>query len=185
MKVLLAVMLGLSVTGCYLETFEKGDGRYHYHVDAKFTDDQKTRIRQAFTDWENATDGTVTFEEQSATCDGDDCIEVQTATLSDLQAIEKSQGTPVSKGVLGLTSEDGTTADSNLLGNLKGELFSQTVHHELGHALGLHHETGHELMYPSSGGATQNITCLDVKQFCSVWDCQAEELSGCQEPLSL
>jgi hypothetical protein len=182
-NVLLIAMLGLLTSGCYVPQFAKGDGHYQVHVDESFSSDQKMRIRRALSDWEDATDGTVTFEATDLDSSGADFIRIDAATATDLHDLAQGQ-TGMPKHLLALTSEDGTTADSNLLRNIRGNLFSQTVHHELGHALGLHHQTGHELMYPSSDGATQNITCLDVEQFCSVWGCEAQELSGCREPLA-
>lgn len=126
---------------------------YHVQLSAAFTTEQATAIMSAVNVWETRSNSFVTFD--GDTSSQSDIIVFELATQ---QALNREFGV----GAIGLTSYAGQSSRIDILTGLDASTFTQTVEHEVGHALGLQHTIAGTVMCANTGCAALSVTCADV-----------------------
>lgn len=176
---ILAVVLAQSalLSGC---GWVRGSGHYHVWIDPSFPEEKRTEIQETISYWQERVNSTVQFTETDDENASGDVIRFHPTTYEKLSKEEP----PDNSGdwTLGYCSYDGTSSDIQLAANMNTPQFTKVAQHELGHALGLEHEPG-GVMDP--GWNHYLVTCQDVYQFCTVWNCNAEQLHGCTDPVDI
>jgi predicted Zn-dependent protease len=154
---------------------------YNVYIDPGFTDEHKKSVRQAFIDWELATQQTVTFVDCSVPDHQQPLMTVLPSKQDWLTKHFKKKGKATLVGEANFRGQDSILYIAEDQGEMN---FHQTALHEIGHALGLEHDENKahynaNVMTESQDNSSNVITCLDLRAFCKIWGCNAEKLPRC------
>ncbi len=180
------ISVTLSVAACEpsqgCSSWDEGSTAYVYIDDPQglFSEEDMGVIRDSLEEWSDALDEYVVFQFVSSDESVPDSL--ITVTPDTLQNIRDERGldavtdwTPVSRG-----------GDITVPYDVDPVHFHRLMLHELGHTLGLDHDKPGTVMAPSTGTASDWITCDDVCQFCEFNgseddSCSCEYMPPCRE----
>lgn len=141
------------------------------YAEDSFPEERKMDLAIALSDWSIKTDNRVRF----------DLIFVPKSVLKDADDIQdtyfvfnRAPSDPKYDGFCHWRDKIGAVIE--IKPDLRADLFEPVALHEFGHALGLRHYEGKDpsIMHPNLHNGFE-ITCLDVKNFCDMWGCGANE----------
>jgi hypothetical protein len=170
MRFVVVGVVVIACGGCAVGWAPNTTRHYGIYVDPNFTDDQANAILEAANAWQTATGSFITFQ-GSEHPTGDAVIAVHGLPIAGMD--EKA---------CGMTEFDGVPSDLYVANDINPTLFSITVKHELGHALGLMHTGTGTIMCADASCVSWTITCADLTQLCKVWgtfECRADQMSLC------
>lgn len=167
------------INGC--ASWKQGNSDHTILLGDGFSDSQKQLIKAAVDEWENKTDGVVTFNFSDDWEIKRDVIWIVPSTVQSLSDEYADPGTETLGYTKTRQGDDGASNWIALAVDVTDSELSKNSKHELGHALGLKHvDTPGVIMYYKESGISDFIMCDDIRQFCDIWNCSADELTGCQ-----
>ena len=140
-------------------------GQYLIYIDPAFTPDRQGEIREAIGEWNQVSEGNITLIE-TASPKGSHVIQVW-ADHTQRASGQAGECVPFYETI-------------KLQDDMKVDQTRRTALHEIGHAFGLEHDHEGTIMCFSLACAPKHLTCDDLRQFCSIWKCDASTLAVCQ-----
>lgn len=144
------------------------------YVDFKFNNNEKEHIIAAAYEWEIKTNRVATFDvvflptsKQIDLANG--VLVLKTDTIDPDIIFHDIRGKNSTLGIF----NNRLIPYIKLVGpRLSNQNFENVMKHELGHFMGLYHTDDPEsLMYPTINYDSDNITDLDIKNFCKIYNC--------------
>lgn len=159
------IVLGLLSFAC---GYQKPPSPYYeVYLAPDLTDEQVQATRFAMQEWERTTQ-LVQFEE--------------TDNPDDYGPVITIRPMPHSDRFIGVCQHSLGENEQILIDPNQNYLTDRVIMlHEFGHCLGLPHLGPGTLMFPTTGDNNAGrITCTDLKEFCNIWDCDANKLPTCE-----
>lgn len=152
---------------------------YNTYVGSGFTKEQEQMVRDAMMEWQTSTRETVRFNEYRI-------VNYSQSVIVILPSYQNELARKYGKNEIGRDNWFGSDNEAFIAIDLDKRDFYETTLHEIGHALGLDHDDApaHEhkqVMNKHSDLSSDHLTCLDMRAFCRVWDCNPNNLPLCQD----
>ncbi len=176
------LLISLSLTTCMHNMRAPSPTHsYNVYIHDGFSESQKESIVKGYTEWTEATDGLITFNQVSRPDHSLSMIDILPVNQDEMNALHGDK--------IGWASYHGTDTNILIRTELNHRDFYQTVIHEVGHALGLDHEFNLHYSYKSTMmehtmDSIARVTCHDLISFCKEWNCNAYEFRRCKEARS-
>jgi hypothetical protein len=155
------------------------------YIDRKFNPQQKNLIQLAAAEWQNKTKGIVKFTIANLpvkTLDVDNSVVINCVSPDDPNIILVDSFAGGNAQHLGLTDMSATIPNVKIVEAriASSHTFKSVILHELGHVIGLKHNDVNQdfntVMFPSADFGSDNITNIDLKNFCTIYQCNYKEL---------
>ncbi len=174
MRKFLCVFMTLIACGC--STWTKGSTCHILIEEKGFNQQQLEKIHAAVAEWNKALDGYLKFEYVTQKGD-EDLVVIRARTIDPVLQNNKYLGETFSDP---WADGGGIELPVNMGSDIDSVYFSRIVLHELGHSLGLYHvdATG-AVMNKRPDLEADQVTCIDLTDFCYSAGCDASTFERC------
>lgn len=150
---------------------------YNVYIDPSFSTNETRLIMAALDEWESTTEGAVNFSIIKASQSGNS----DTPTISFYPSTQSQMHKDYTPTSIGRTNYRGSDNEIIIATDLGITDFYKVSLHEIGHAIGLNHQDKNTVMNGNVDNASLHLTCIDIKTFCDVWNCDSQSMSPCQK----